>query len=431
MVALSIESKYPISFRKTETRAIAQCIKKRNSIELIGMKRVGISNFLRYFLNNMKCTSHFVKNDKVLYIPVDLNNLVERNLYAFWLLSFKRLLDSACNNSVPEKTCKEINSLFDKSIQLKDTFFIIESFIQSISLLVEDRYIPVFFFIRFDRLQNAFTHEFFNNVQAIRNASHNNIVYIFTSYKPLCELDPQIFDFNTMSVFTKNIYISPATLSDLRIIHDTYKHQYAVNISPSLEDTLLNLSGGHVQYLQLSLIIVNESKNQNVEEITSMLYKDERIILQSEELFSCLSNDEQNILLKVHLKDTLSALDIHNAQYLIDTGYIIKKRNSFVIFSPYLESYIDNIHKKNQHKKNTTYFTKKENALFELLHKYKNSVCERDLITKVVWNEYEEIGVSDWAIDRLVARLRKKIHSKRLPYEIRTIRTRGFEMING
>jgi len=39
-----------------------------------------------------------------------------------------------------------------------------------------------------------------------------------------------------------------------------------------------------------------------------------------------------------------------------------------------------------------------------------------------------EFGVSDWAIDRLVARVRVKLPQQNSPYEIVTVRTRGYKL---
>ena len=49
-----IEASYPITFRQNEARVLGEHLKNRHSVVLIGMKRVGISNFLRFFLNQFK-----------------------------------------------------------------------------------------------------------------------------------------------------------------------------------------------------------------------------------------------------------------------------------------------------------------------------------------------------------------------------------------
>lgn len=67
--------------------------------------------------------------------------------------------------------------------------------------------------------------------------------------------------------------------------------------------------------------------------------------------------------------------------------------------------------------------------LFNLLAENRGEVCEREQIIKTVWPEYEEVGVSDWTIDRLVARLRTKLKSQKNNYAIKTVRTRGYRLI--
>ncbi len=53
-----VEASYPITFREKLSKELGSHIKNRNSVVLIGMKRVGISNFLRFFYT----TKIFKKN---------------------------------------------------------------------------------------------------------------------------------------------------------------------------------------------------------------------------------------------------------------------------------------------------------------------------------------------------------------------------------
>jgi len=97
------------------------------------------------------------------------------------------------------------------------------------------------------------------------------------------------------------------------------------------------------------------------------------------------------------------------------------------IFSPLFESFLDReIEKKQQG--NGLDFTKKEKALYEHLLRSLDKVCEREKIIEAVWPESEELGVSDWTIDRLVARLREKLKNQKGKYQIVTVKTRGFKL---
>src|SRR5689334_4200388 len=95
MTPTFLESTYPISFRKDDAKSLGQHLKHRHCVELIGMKRVGISNFLRFFLTHQEIIPHYIsQKESHLFISVDLNDLVEMKLFSFWILVFKRVVDS-------------------------------------------------------------------------------------------------------------------------------------------------------------------------------------------------------------------------------------------------------------------------------------------------------------------------------------------------
>ena len=50
----------------------------------------------------------FLNSEKHVFIPVDLNDLVEREIYPFWVLTFKRISDSVENSNLPEKIQKQV-----------------------------------------------------------------------------------------------------------------------------------------------------------------------------------------------------------------------------------------------------------------------------------------------------------------------------------
>ena len=107
------EVMYPLIFRKRDSEGLGNHIKNRHSVVLIGMKRVGISNFLRFFLYREGIKEEYIGDDKRhLFIPIDLNDLVERELYPFWVLTLKRIEDAVISSSTSEKTKRYIESLF-------------------------------------------------------------------------------------------------------------------------------------------------------------------------------------------------------------------------------------------------------------------------------------------------------------------------------
>lgn len=432
MIIRPIEADYPISFRKDDSEALSDMIKRHQSVEFIGMKRVGISNFLRFFLYNPKVKETYFGGKlehEYLFVPIDFNNLIERERYPFWLLTFKRILDAVESAKIDEELRLKIEKIFDTAIQHKDTFFIVDGIRKALAELTKKNIVPVLFMIRFDRLLDIITPELFANIQGLYDACNGKLVYVFTSYRKLIYLKPEVFDKNTMSIFSHPVYMQPAGKEDMDIILSTFEAKYEMKIAEKTRKELIKLSGGHVNYLQLSLIILNEEveEGKKPEEIMKSLSDDERIELQSEELFSYLQKEDQDLLTKI--ASGKGKKDDGNGAYVWKTGMIVNGKEPARIFSPLFESYISNSSKTDTKAKDDTYLTNKEHKLFTLLKEHLNEICERDLILDTVWAEYEAIGVSDWAVDRLVARLRKKLKEMDSEYRIRTIRTRGFMLI--
>lgn len=427
-----IEASYPITFREDDCRRLGEHLRLRHSVELIGMKRVGISNFLRFFLYHKDIVRTYINHgEKHLFIPVDLNGLVEREIFPFWILTFKRLVDKSETYSFLPKTKQKISDLFLSSIQSRDLFLTIENLREVLNLVVKEDIYPTLFFLRFDRLSEAINQELFANLQGLRDATHNKLSYVFTSFRTLDVIAPNVFTRKALSVFSHPMYIKPAQESDMKIVFETFEKRYNIAPSKDLLRTLLSLSGGHVQYMQICFLILNEnlkSKRMAPDEFLITALSDERIILQSEEIWESLFSDEQAILKHIQEGKETTESDKNKAKYLFETGIVVEKNKSNTIFSSLFSHYLQQkMVEKNGDE--IVEFSRNENRLFTLLLEAKGEICEREKIIQAVWPESEEFGVSDWTIDRLVARLRSKLKKQNSKYSVVTVKTRGYKLI--
>lgn len=356
-----IEANYPLTFRKEDAASLGAHLKDRHSVVLIGMKRVGISNFLRFFLNHKDITKTYIGDgNSHLFIPVDLNDLVEREVGPFWILTLKRILDVVNKHSFGKEVKNKIETLFLDSIQSQDLFLTIDSVRRGLVELTENGFLPTLFFIRFDRMKDAATPEFFANLQGLKDATHHKLSYVFTSYRSLDTLSLSAFIRASLSVFSKDLYVKPAALEDTKIILETYKQHYKLTFSSPIEQALLDAVDGYVQYLQLSLIYLHERqaplKTKN--ELFEAFSKDEEILLQSEELWESLEQQEKSIVTKIVRDEKITQEEREKTKYLWDTGFVVGSK----VFSPLFDYYIKQIEKKSSN--NIVEFTKKENLLF-------------------------------------------------------------------
>lgn len=198
--------------------------------------------------------------------------------------------------------------------------------------------------------------------------------------------------------------------------------------------------------MHLLLLILVQRNIRNIDEILDLASVDERINLQSEEIWESLTVDEKNLVMKVFEVETLKREDLTKGRYLLESGIIkvsdatrqrgfglrkkaeSEKKEVYEIFSPLFAKYVAVQVAKGKNGEEAVDFTKKENALFNLLLANVDKVCEREKIIEEVWPEEEEMGVSDWTVDRLVARLREKLKRQDSNYQIVTVKTRGFKL---
>lgn len=425
-----IEANYPLTFRREEAKELGKHLKNRHAIVLIGMKKVGISNFLRFFLNNKEIPGTYIKDYKRhLFVPIELNDLIECEIAPFWTLTLKRIVDSVEEYPIDEKIKKQIRNLFLESIQLQDLFFTIDSVRLALLKITEQGYLPTIFFIRFDRMKDAVTAEFFANLEGIR-ATNQQVSFVFTSYQPLKRLIPLVFPKTSWAVFFKNIYIPPAKKEDIEIIFKTYKKNFGVNLSEELENYLFEVVDGYTQYLQLALIYLHDKKEplKTKEKLLNGLLSDERISLQSEELWESLDKSCQNVLLKIANGKKILPEEKRKSIYLWNTGFVRISGVNNYIFSKLFEYFVKQKDKEENVKETNNEFSKKENILFNFLLENKDKICEREQIIEKIWPEEEELGVSDWAIDKLIARVRNKLKLQKNNFEIQTIKTRGYKL---
>ena len=194
------------------------------------------------------------------------------------------------------------------------------------------------------------------------------------------------------------------------------------------QENLVTLAGGYVQYLQIFALILSEHKEKgemNEKKLFDLFFSDERIALQSEEIWESLTKKEQEILSDVIAGKEVSEEEKSDAHYVWDTGILVKD----IVFSTLFKEYVKKRQGSPHEESNHIELSKKEHMLLELLKLKPNEITEREDIVEKVWPEYQEYGVSDWSIDRLVARLRSKLKQQKAEYEIQTIRTRGYKLL--
>jgi hypothetical protein len=423
------EAAYPISFHNHLSTELGKHLKDRQPVVLIGMKRVGTNNFLRFFLYHPEIIKTYVDPKEChLFIHVDLYDLAELNIRLFWLLTLKRIIEATADISTLNKCQDEFREIMDAAMQTQDVIWLFDFVRSTLQKIIENGVLPTIFFIRFDRLTEIVSNEFFNNLKGLRENTHFKLSFVFTSFRPLEEVKPEVFKPASLYAFCQNLFVKPSNVQDSKIIIEAEKKHYRVLLDEKLEKMLINLAGGYFQYLHLGLQVIRNAQNpiETESELEILLSQDERVNFQSEELLDHINATEQEILNKIVLGKATREEEIESQKYLIETGFIKKEGNKYLLFSRIFENYLKD--KQLPKTSSTSDFTGKELLLFNFLKENEGEICDREKIAAAAWPE-EELDVTDWAIDRLIGRVRNKIKEQKLPLEIITVKTRGYKLI--
>ncbi len=416
---------FSLDFREEDAVVLGKHLKLRHSVELVGMKRVGISNFLRYFLYKKGIVEKYIdEKENHLFVTVDLNDLVEIEIFPFWILTFKRLVDRVNTAGIDQSLKKEVSALFLDAIQSQDLFLTVEALRKSLITLVKGGIFPTLFLLRFDRIGGVVNKQFFANLVGLYDATDQKLAYVFTSFRDLSEIAPMVFERKMLSTFSHPMYIKPEKRRDFEIIFKSLVSRYQLKVSDKLEQELWELCGGHVQYLHLAAIVL--AKKDAKDGIFEVLSADERIKYLAEEIWESLTEIEQQVLAKVINGEKLAEADRQQGVYLWDCGIVGVNDKVFgKLFKDSLKKYQNG---KTNGSDDKVEFTKKEHMLYNFLLEHVGEICEREAIIEAVWSEIEDLGVSDWTIDRLVARLRTKLKKQGSKYSVVTVKTRGYKL---
>lgn len=422
---------YPITFREKDAKLLGEFIRLRHSVEVIGMKRVGISHFLRFFLYHKHVIPTYIsKSEKHIFIPVDLNDLIERELSPLWILTFKRIVDQVENSKLVNAGIKKlVSNLFLASIQSNDLFLTMENIRRALVEVAREDINSTIFFIRFDRISATASKEFFQNLEGLQEATGRKASFVFTSHRPLAQLVADSSPHFSLS-FLDTVYLKPAKSEDIKIIFDMLENRYQLKQKGEISQKIIELSGGHVQYLHLMLVALHQHEEiepYNAGTLLEIMSSEERLNLLSEEIYESLSSDEKEILRSV-INNHFVTANKTKLQYLLDSGIVQEKNTYLALFNSLFELFLKN-KQKSEISDTVVELTKKEYLLYSALLDNLNQVCERDKIIEAVWPEYEEFGVSDWTIDRLTARLRTKLKKQNSPYSVITVKTRGYKLV--
>jgi len=257
------------------------------------------------------------------------------------------------------------------------------------------------------------------------------------------------FDINFLHPTLVNPLHNTFTLLQNTIIHplfptDESRHfmkylieKWHITVTDELEDAIILKCDRQFWLIKEALRFLRNKPDATALE----LFSDDMLRTKAQLLFSSLLPSEQSVVKKIILgKNDFTEDEIASVSFLKKTGWIDARDDTLHITTPLIEEYVRQITFPKMtvalvHGSQITVngvpmdqvFSSQEAQVVRKLVSKKNTVVTRNEIAEVLWSTSWEDNYSDWAIDQLIARLRKKFLQLSLPKtSIRAVKGKGF-----
>lgn len=223
--------------------------------------------------------------------------------------------------------------------------------------------------------------------------------------------------------------------SDLKQFIAHYNHHWNFSLPYKAIKEIIDACGGYLWLIHQA----HRNLRDNSEMTIHQALTDELLVKKLEIVWDKFTKEEQSIMRKI-VQDTFQEKDAmsHEFHYLKSIRAIIEDKGKVRLGIPLLSTLIEQESKLNKFilRENNLFIgnvditlklTKKERIFVSLLLSTKKRVISRDTVAKAIWGKNWEEKFSDWAIDRLVHRVRKKLKSLGIDEKLlKTIKKKGF-----
>ncbi len=238
------------------------------------------------------------------------------------------------------------------------------------------------------------------------------------------------------SIFSNINYFPLYGKHDSALYLDHLCREWEFTVSGDKKEKILKACGGHAWLLKEALRRVMIEPKTSVDAICSS----ETMRFRLEQIYFSFAKSEQEVLKKIVKKNyhITDAEEQHSLNYFKKMEFIANNQITVPLIVKYIKSLLPkvNIKLSGSHILVNdlildSHFSRKEKKVLQLFMKNPDEIVSRDDIAKVIWPINTESYFTEWALDRIIARLRSKLGKLGIPKNfIITLRGRGFMMRN-
>ncbi|MBU0975941.1 MAG: winged helix-turn-helix domain-containing protein [Patescibacteria group bacterium] len=448
-------TKYKSGYRRNFISQFVDQIEKSESFTIFGMPGSGKNDLFQSFDKNYEFWQVIVPKDEINFFVVflDLAKLLDVSTVGFYKLLLSKLYRNIIRDLPQNGVHDKVEKIYSDAITNQDLFVIFSAVEDIVKVITREFGFKLCIIIHDFATLASFNKQFFNSIKSLRNVDLWKVVFAFSSDKdPLKIFTSDLLDELYSLFLNKRILLKLPNKKDAKLIIDEWERECGYKIPEKVRKSLFEISGGHPGYMKSAnqvYLASNKKEGCLAEENLQKLSEESTIQARSEKFWIKFDKNYQGLLKKYVVNPQMQSTP--EMKYLENTGIIINGDYKKV-FSPLLEFYIksksgspkDEIPVKEgvfiDPKTETVYIdgkplktepTRSEFKILKLLYTNNGEIVKREELAEVIWGKNVIEKYSDWAIDRTISRIRKKLgDTARNPRFIQTIKGRGLRLIS-
>jgi len=393
--------------------------------------------------------------NRYLLIYVEPLDLTEDSITGYLRLMGKSFIDVCRNNELTKK-----NTILTSSEIFDDMTVSYAKLLDSLrDLLLETTqsgFEVVFFLGEFDELTFA-SKMFHNNLKSLWSRLYPRLHYVFLMREKVIESENiSMWGELNEAILQNIIYIPLGAGVETEYFIQYFAHMYKTTFTNEETSLLEKLCGAHPYMLKVAcrVILQNQSRNLSttIAELERMLLNYYELRSVSKAIYDLRKGEEKNVLKKVAGGDLNFSVEEKEVLDLLEKLKIVvrEKTGELRLFGllfreAVLYSEVDNIQTNTDGPSELEYnvqrgaillhgkpidehFTHQEHQVLLEFFMKPDVIITRDELGIALWGTESYDKYSDWAIDQLMSKLRKKIKDLGATTKLLTLRGRGYKL---
>ncbi len=442
---------YPVTKETMHTyaKSIFDPILKGECVTAVWVPMAGRRKLNKFIIENIqefeKELPHY---DKYILSYVEPLDLTEESLVGYLRIIGESFIETCrknphTKNNIPENIETLFNSQTSSYSELLDA-------LRNLLLEITNTGLEVVLFLgEFDELSFG-TKIFYKNLKSLWTRLYPRLHYVFLVTKVVDIQDYYSFwDELSEPILQNVLYIPLPYGKDFDYLLKRFSAEFETQISDEYIAVVQETCGGHPYSMKAAIRLLRDHAFTTPIQFEETLLENYELQSVASGIYDRRSPEEQDVLLKIIQDKELDESEKKVTKFLIQLGLVIDENENY---RPFSRLFLHTIEKRMKRDDNTQFprsltfdpqtgavlysgktveeqFTRQEYSILTLFLQNPGKLLSRDDIGSVLWGDSSYEKYSDWAIDQLMSKLRKKLKQIGSNIDIATLRGRGYKFI--